>query len=532
MTIPTDKKKPIVVLGLLGMQLDAGSGPGRWSRWRPTVSLFDRDDLPLVRLELLAPSSWRELAARVGEDVRAVAPQVQVVHHTVDFNDPWDFQEVFGTLHDFAASYPFRPDEERYWVHITTGTHVAQICLFLLAESRIAPAELVQTAPSRDRPHPLSVIDLDLARYDPIARRFADRAREAQGILKAGIDTRNPAFNRTIAQIEQVAAHSTAPILLLGPTGSGKTRLARQIYALRRSRHLVTGPWVEVNCATLRGDAAMSALFGHVRGAFTGAAEERPGLLRQADRGVLFLDEISELGLDEQAMLLHAIEDGRFRPLGADREVSSEFQLIAGTNRPLAERASAGAFRDDLLARINLWTFHLPGLAERREDVEPNLDYELDALERRTARRVRFNREARERYLRFATSDEARWSGNFRDLHASIERMGTLAAAGRIDAALVDDEIARLRAAWRGATPPDAASEILGDLVHELDRFDRVQLADVLQVCRASRSLSEAGRALFAASRARKTSTNDADRLRKYLGRFGLTWEDTRLAGG
>src|SRR6185369_871819 len=109
------------------------------------------------------------------------------------------------------------------------------------------------------------------------------------------------------------------------PTGAGKSRLARRIFELKKSRNLVKGEFVEVNSATLRGDAAMSALFGHVKGAFTGAVSDRPGLLRKADQGVLFLDEIGELGLDEQAMLLRAIEEKVFYPLGSDREASSDF---------------------------------------------------------------------------------------------------------------------------------------------------------------------------------------------------------------
>src|SRR5690606_14949233 len=116
--------------------------------------------------------------------------------------------------------------------------------------------------------------------------------------------------------------------------------------------------------------------FGHRKGAFTGALSERAGLLRTADRGMLFLDEIGDLGLDEQAMILRAIEEGRFLPVGADREASSKFQLVDGTNRDLLADVGGGRFRDDLFARLNLGTFHLPGLAARLEDIEPNLDYE------------------------------------------------------------------------------------------------------------------------------------------------------------
>ena len=193
----------------------------------------------------------------------------------------------------------------------------------------------------------------------------------------------------------------------------------------------------------------------------------------------------------------------------------------------LVEMYRRGGFRDDLYARLNLWTFQLPGLAERREDIEPNLDYELDRYAEREGERASFNKEARQRYLAFATAPDARWPGNFRDLAASVTRMATLSPKGRIDLECVDAEIARLRRLWVGQTSDSLG--VLGELldphaVAEIDPFDQVQLAEVIRTCRNSRSLSEAGRTLFAASRARRSTANDADRLRKYLGRFELDW--------
>ena len=281
--------------------------------------------------------------------------------------------------------------------------------------------------------------------------------------------------------------------------------------------------------ATLRGDQAMSALFGHIKGAFTGATIARPGLLKAADQGLLFLDEIGELGLDEQAMLLRAVEDKRFLPVGADREAHSDFQLIVGTNRDLQWEVGRGAFREDLLARINLWTFRLPGLAERHEDIAPNLDYELERHSSQTGHKVTMNKEARHRFLTFAQSPEAAWSANFRDLGAAVTRMATLATSGRITLDDVNEETARLTASWRRSTvaPPDVLSELLtAEQLAKLDLFDRVQLTEVVRICRASESLSAVGRTLFAASRASKSQPNDADRLRKYLTRFGLTWAE------
>ncbi len=527
---PQPHQRPTVVIGLLGTTLDTGKGAKRWERWRPTVSLCQHEDFLVDRIDLLHGGRWANLARTIIEDIATVSPETHVVPHVVDMEDPWDFEEVYSVLHEFASSYQFTPDKEDYLIHITTGTHVAQICNFLLTEARYFPARLIQTGPPRKRmaaPGVFQIIDLDLSRYDRLASRFAREHEDAVASLKGGIETRNRAFNTLIDRIEHVAARTTDPMLITGPTGAGKSRLAGRIYELRKHRRLVEGNLVEVNCATLRGDAAMSALFGHKKGAFTGATSDRPGLLRAAHNGMLFLDEIGELGLDEQAMFLRALEEGRFLPLGADGESSSEFQLVAGTNRDLSRGVRDGTFREDLLARINLWTFELPSLKQRPEDIEPNLDFELARFAQERGHQVTFNAEARETFLSFATSPRGAWPGNFRDLGAAVTRMATLAPGGRITQQVVEEEIARLEHAWRGSrkSTGSSLSGLLSDaVIADLDLFDRVQLDAVVDVCRRSRSLSEAGRHLFKASRARRTTQNDSDRIRKYLAKFDLSW--------
>lgn len=515
-----------VVIGVLGTTLDRrGKRENRWSKWRPTVGLCQQADLPVDRLELLHQPRDKGMAQQVAEDIVAVSPATQVVLQEVPLQDPWDLEEVYSTFLDFASRYPFDTENEDYLVHITTGTHVVQICWFLLTEARYLPAQLLQTAPGEktDRPSPqgiYSVIDLDLSRYTTLTSRFLHEQQRSVSFLKSGIETRNATFNALIDQIERVALRSNAPILLTGPTGAGKSFLAERIYQLRHSRHLVKGRFVAVNCATLRGDNAMSTLFGHVKGAFTGALQARTGLLREADGGVLFLDEIAELGLDEQAMLLKAIEEKTFFPFGADKEASSDFQLIAGTHRNMRDWVAQGRFREDLYARINMWTFPLPGLAERREDIEPNIDYELQRFACNHQTQVRFDKDARQHYLAFARSPQAVWRGNFRELGSSIARMATLAETGRITHALVAEEITRLKFYWQDSSAPPLPAELAN-----IDLFDQSQLATVLKICRASTSLSEAGRQLFAVSRQQKKQPNDADRLRKYLARFGLSWD-------
>jgi len=532
------KRNKTIVIGILGTKLDSGSASrqDRWSRWRPTVSLCQHEELLIDRYELLYETRYQKLAELVRSDMQLVSPETNVCLRPVELKNWWDFAHVYGALFDFAREYPFDPDKEEYLIHITTGSHVAQICLFLLTEAHWLPGKLLQSEPSNKKTETIGafkIIDLDLSRYDAIASRFRQSHNEAVSYLKQGIKTCNKAFNRLIDQIEVVAIRSQDPILITGPTGAGKSQLARRIFELRKVRQLIKGVFVEVNSATLRGDQAMSALFGHVKGAYTGAASDRPGLLRKARDGMLFLDEIGDLDLDEQAMLLRALEEKRFLPVGSDSEVESNFQLIAGTNHDLGEDVAAGRFRDDLLARINLWTFCLPGLCKRPEDIEPNIDFELEQYAQKTGQHMTFNKQARERFLTFAQSAEAVWSGNFRDLNGAIRRLGTLSEGGRIDKKMVDEELERLRLLWGNKGTAHSTDLFLQTLLgkqgcEQLDRFDRVQLADVVEVCCRSRSLSDAGRSLFTESRKLKRNSNDADRLRKYLARFGITWNDIR----
>lgn len=535
-----DKKN--IVFSFLGNVLDQrGKGKKRWTRWRPTIDICNHPEWPIYRLELIYHTQDSKLLEEIILDIKTIAPDTQVNPIPVQIQDPWDFEEVYTCLLDIAKNYTFNNEQENYYLNITTGTHVMQICWFLLAESRFYPARLLQSSPpARPSASPenlaaepianpplcpsgqINIIDLNLNRYDQILTRFQQYATQATELLKSGIATKNRHYNQLISEIEQVASRSHAPILLCGPTGAGKSFLARQIYRLKLNQHQITGQFVEINCATLSSDNAMSTLFGHIKGAYTGASLSRNGLLRQADNGVLFLDEIGELGLDEQAILLKAIEEKQFYPLGADKLVSSNFQLIAGTNKDLKQAIIRGTFREDLYARINLWSYQLPGLAERKEDIEPNIDFELARFAQEYGTMPRFNQQSRDRYIQFATSAMATWPGNFRELTASITRMATLSIQGNITLEQVENEIRRLQIHWQQVTLSDAL------IPAEIDEFDRYQLEKVIEVCRKSRTLSEAGRYLFAVSRAQKQRANDADRLKKYLAKFDLSWEQIK----
>jgi len=203
-------QRPTVVVGLIGITIDRGG----WDRWRPTVDLCRHDDFVVDRLELLVQAGHERLARTLGRDIGAVSPETEVIHHAVDMPDPWDFEQVYACLHDFASVRRFDPEKEDLLVHITTGTHVAQICLYLLTEARYLPGRLLQTSPPRrghiDQPGRYALIDLDLSRYDRLHERFEGERIEGQSFLKAGIETQSPLFNDLIERIERVAIRSRA----------------------------------------------------------------------------------------------------------------------------------------------------------------------------------------------------------------------------------------------------------------------------------------------------------------------------------
>lgn len=520
------KIKTQIVIGWLGADLDKSGRSGeRSTKWRPTLSLVQHPEFPIYRFELLHQPAHQSLAEEVRDEIKRLSPKTSVRLESVSLNDPRSFPEVYGQLYAYAQRYPFDCDKEEYFVHLTTGTHVAQICLFLLAEKRILPVHLLQTSP----PGGYEILDLGSQDFERIRLRVQVEAETSasDAYLKDGITTRNPKFNTLIQDLTHVALNSCEPILLLGPTGAGKSKLAQRLYELKRNKQQFTGEFVPVNCATIRGEAAMSTLFGHKKGSFTGAHVERSGLLKTAHEGLLFLDEIGELGLEEQAMLLRAIEEKTFRPFGSDQEIESDFQLIAGTNSDLKQLVKQRRFREDLLARIDHWKFTLPSLRERAEDIEPNLAFELAQYAKHKQMHLDFTPEARRKLLDFAGRPEAVWKRNFRDLRRAVDRMGTFAKTGRITSEMVAEEINRLREDWREPVEQEVSvltSLLKPEKLEALDLFERIQLEGVIKVCLKCRNLREAGRLLYAQSRERKTSANDSDRLGKYLKKYALEW--------
>jgi transcriptional regulatory protein RtcR len=328
----------------------------------------------------------------------------------------------------------------------------------------------------------------------------------------------SPLFNSHNGRVQgilkeiQSTLASELPTLFLGERGTGKTLFARAKYtALRKSRK-ITGDFIKENCAKIAdGSLGKSELFGHVRGAFTGADTNKPGKIKAADGGVLFLDEVGDLV--PQAEMLTAMEEGEFTPLGGTEAVQSNFLLVTATNKNLFEEVAAKRFRADLLDRIAGWVHTIPPLRERREDIQPFVDQKLKG------RQIEFITSAHKQFFEFALSADASWLGNWRDLNNIVERMIYLAKNGKISTDIVANQTQLLRTRWSTLTSQpshDLVEQVLGaERSVTLTRHDRARIRSALESVATSKSWAEAATKEFAVPG--QPLSNPTARMQKFL---------------
>ena len=262
------------------------------------------------------------------------------------------------------------------------------------------------------KPFPLSVIKLHLMRA--LQYREERQTRKPLNVLKTDGIIGNSALIRDSYDLLAEATSTDVAVLITGETGTGKELFAKAIHDnSRRSGK----SFVVVDCAALQGTLIESILFGYEKGAFTGAVQSREGLIKQADGGTLFLDEIAELPLAIQKVFLRVLQEHRFRPLGRQKEIESNFRLIAATNRDLEGMVQAGQFRKDLLYRLRALAISLPPLREHREDVVPIAVYHLEKICKRSGLDTKvFSPDFVEALLSYA------WPVNVRELVNALER--------------------------------------------------------------------------------------------------------------
>ena len=264
------------------------------------------------------------------------------------------------------------------------------------------------------------------------ARQMEARLSDLEGRLtKPGGDVAmeesiDPAM-KAVLEIARKSAASNASILITGESGTGKSVLARQMH---RWSDRAREPFVTISCPSLSRELFESELFGHVKGAFTGAVNNTWGKVAAADRGTLFLDEIGELPLEIQPKLLRLLQEHEYERIGDAKIYRADVRIIAATNRDLKKAVGAGAFREDLLYRLDVMTLRMPALRERAADILPLAENHLAEITRKSGKRIAgISREARLLLQRYA------WPGNIRELRNVMERATILAAEGEIQPA-------------------------------------------------------------------------------------------------
>ncbi|MGE0815198.1 MAG: sigma-54-dependent transcriptional regulator [Vicinamibacterales bacterium] len=306
-----------------------------------------------------------------------------------------------------------------------------------------------------------------------VRNALRQRALEAENRdLRAQVDRRHvmvgdSAVMRHLREQVLLAAPTNGRVLILGENGTGKELVARTVHAHSRRR---TGPFVEVNCAAIPEELIESELFGHTRGAFTGAVAERRGRFEHAHGGTIFLDEIGDMSLKTQAKVLRALQEQAVQPVGGTATIKVDVRIVAATNKDLQEEIRAGRFREDLYFRLNVVPIFVPPLRDRAEDIPRLAEHFMAALAGEYGRKVkRFAPDAMSRLQRYA------WPGNVRELHNVVERLlimvhGDIVNAS--DVAFVDD----------GGPPPAINGAEIAPTLPLADARDRFERDYILQV--------------------------------------------------
>jgi len=305
--------------------------------------------------------------------------------------------------------------------------------------------------------------------------RLRERVDRSWG-LSAIVGTSRPM--EIVRHMIRRVADANATVLIRGETGTGKELVARALHEMSSRRN---EPFVAVNCSALPGTLIESLIFGHERGAFTGAERRARGQLELAGGGTMLLDEIAEMPIDLQAKLLRVLEDRRFRPLGAEEERPLQARILASTHVDLQRRIAEGRFREDLYYRLNVVTLHVPSLAERVEDI-PEL---VAAFSGEMARKLRFTESA------MAWLERRPWPGNVRELRNVIERIALLAESETVDVPTLE-ELANPRGAGDARLEIDKMARSLlalpDRLGSKLDVIERAILHHAIESCGGNKS--------------------------------------------
>lgn len=375
----------------------------------------------------------REITRNTKDAISALYPRCEVHILDIQMKDPTSYRDIFGGLkhHTHAIHEEYGPAS--FFISVASGTPQMHACWVLLAASGEIPAKILHVRPPRfvtkDLP-PVSEIDLSSDEFPSVRFKSSSFVLDEHEVdvdsarARLGIVGDHPVMLKAL-EMGAMLASSQAPILITGETGTGKELFARYVHALSGRPQ---DTFVAVNCAAIPEDLVESILFGHKKGAFTGAVNDQVGKFDAAHKGTLFLDELGELPLPAQAKLLRVLQDGIVEPIGQAKGHAVDVRIVAATNRELRKQIRKGSFREDLYYRLNVGEIKLPSLRERRSDIPKLVLHILDRLNGSLKRQRRLTADALSRL------QAHNWEGNIRDLENVIERSVRLSRVEVLDA--------------------------------------------------------------------------------------------------
>lgn len=375
------------------------------------------------RVVLFSTPTVARNTAETGDVLRARHPEITVDTVELDLPDPTEYLGILRALRKHTQMLLSQAPDAHYFVAVASGTPQMHACWVLLTCSGEIPARILHVRPpkyvTKDLPM-VSEVNLTAPDFPEVRSMllcepelaYGDHVSLGRALEELGIVGEHPEMVAALKMAAVIAEHD-APILIQGETGTGKELVARLVHRLSPRS---SGPFVPVNCAAMPEHLVESLLFGHAKGAFTGAVSDRAGKFQEADGGTLFFDELGELPLEVQPKLLRVLEDGLVEPLGAKKAKQVDVRIVAATNRELEGAIRGGAFREDLYYRLAYVIIRLPALRERRSDI-PRLALQiLDRLNKSLRRPKRLSPEALTRLQQHS------WRGNVRDLENVLGR--------------------------------------------------------------------------------------------------------------
>ncbi len=415
----------------------------------PLMRLITESDRRYGAAWILTTAASAAPTARLAEELAEHVPEVRV--HTLEVADPSDYQQLFAALSPLLATLPAVPVD----VVLSAGTPQAQTTWVLMVKAELLRARMLKVVPPEfvPVPHPKAVVEvrLDFVGFPEITALREEVGRLRARVAPHGLVGESPPMRELRSRMEAVA-RSEVPVVIHGETGTGKELVAA---ALHRLGPRGAGPFVAENCAAFAEGVLQSELFGHERGAFTGAAGRRRGLFEMAHGGTLFLDEVGELPLPTQASLLRVLQDGTLRRVGGEQPVKVDVRVIAATHRDLARAVREGIFREDLYYRLRGAALSVPPLRDRAGDLELLVEHFLAGAPLRPTAAA------------WAALRAWRWPGNVRELRAEVLRWSVF-CADRVTLSDLAPDI-------RGETVPvrdeaEAEQRTLAEVVEEAER--------------------------------------------------------------